>query len=266
MVRKCVVPGCIQTDVSILAHRFPRRKESAVNWQTALGLDHIPLHDLVAKHVVCTEHFKTSDYRNAMSNSLNFTACPSLNQQPTDYEIIDPKETDGVVEIVAPPPPQISRIPRDVVIRKIKTVPVEEEEDNAGIEVIEISEEPDDIEDLEIDNEIILVRPQASSGRSHKFERGGLPKNVLHLYPSTSDSPATKRKRSPSPDEENLPLYANVGVQTDGDPDEDEIARDYPQYKEMTKLELAKLLKGQDEKIRELDSKCDKLKKIIQNW
>jgi hypothetical protein len=276
MVRKCVVPGCMHTDVSILAHRFPRRQENALLWQQALGLTRIPIQELVTRHVVCKKHFKTTDYRNAMSNSLNFTACPSLNIQLMDFEIVEAKDDETTfVGTPSPPPPPfigIPRIPKDVVIRKtvvhnsppakktknLLVVTKEDKDDMDSIEVIEIPEEPND-EECE---EVILVRPPE---RTHSYDRTGLPKTVLHLYPSVSSEVTIKRKRALTP-EKKVTLYRNSSVQTDGEPTYEEIETKYSQYKDMTKLEVIKMLAERDDKIRELECKCNKLKQIIQDW
>lgn len=75
MVRYCVIPSCKSSDTNILSHRFPRN-EQAVEWQRALGLETANLDELRSKYVVCTKHFKPSDYRSPASNFLNTTAVP----------------------------------------------------------------------------------------------------------------------------------------------------------------------------------------------
>lgn len=86
MVRRCAVPTCDSTDKSAISHRFPRKVDSAHKWQQSLQLQHIDLAELINKYVICTLHFKNSDYRNAASKHLNFTAIPTLHvsQSQTD--------------------------------------------------------------------------------------------------------------------------------------------------------------------------------------
>lgn len=91
MVRFCVINGCKQSDTTILAHRFPKNVQSRIKWQQALNLESHDLEVLLQKYVVCTRHFQKSDYRNAISTSLNSTAVPSL-------EFWDDETGDVIVE------------------------------------------------------------------------------------------------------------------------------------------------------------------------
>lgn len=75
-MRKCCVLHCPSTDRTILSHRFPKQLNQAEKWQKNLGLTHLLITELLSKYVVCTLHFKKSDYRNVMSNFLNATAVP----------------------------------------------------------------------------------------------------------------------------------------------------------------------------------------------
>lgn len=86
MVRRCAVPTCESTDKTTVSHRFPRKVDSAQNWQQSLQLQNVQMDELIQKYVVCTLHFKPSDYRNAASKHLNFTAIPTLyvSQSQTD--------------------------------------------------------------------------------------------------------------------------------------------------------------------------------------
>lgn len=85
MVRRCAVRTCESTDKSTMSHRFPRKIDSALKWQESLQLQDIQLEELIHKYVVCTLHFKASDYRNAASKHLNFSAVPQyVLQSQTD--------------------------------------------------------------------------------------------------------------------------------------------------------------------------------------
>lgn len=103
MVRKCIVPNCSSTDITILSHRFPRNQKLAKKWQETLNVEHTSLSDLFLKHVVCTKHFKKSDYRNPISHHLNYTAIPCLDleEDDTEYQIVElleEVEEDGGLE------------------------------------------------------------------------------------------------------------------------------------------------------------------------
>ncbi|KXJ68718.1 hypothetical protein RP20_CCG002020 [Aedes albopictus] len=78
MVRHCAVPSCKNTDLTILCHRFPKRKDAFHQWQSSLCLDDFDANLLMQRFVVCTHHFKQSDYRNANSRMLNAVAVPTL--------------------------------------------------------------------------------------------------------------------------------------------------------------------------------------------
>lgn len=86
MVRRCAVRTCESTDKTTMSHRFPRKVDSALKWQESLQLRNTQLDELIQRYVVCTLHFKASDYRNAASKHLNFTAVPTLyvSQSQTD--------------------------------------------------------------------------------------------------------------------------------------------------------------------------------------
>lgn len=77
MVRKCCVEKCLETDLTILSHRFPKSK-IAEEWQNALNLTQYDPDNLKKSYVVCTKHFANKAYRNSVSNFLNSTALPNL--------------------------------------------------------------------------------------------------------------------------------------------------------------------------------------------
>ena len=88
MVRRCCVKDCSESDLTILAHRFPKGEEIAIQWQNILNLNSIGLESLRQNYVVCTKHFSSKAYRNAISNSLNSTSLPS-QQVHDDNERIE---------------------------------------------------------------------------------------------------------------------------------------------------------------------------------
>lgn len=98
MVRKCIVPNCTSTDITILSHRFPRNKKLAIQWQETLNVENTSINDLFNKHVVCTKHFKKSDYRNPISNHLNYTAIPTCDVE-VEEAVIDSENEYEMVEL-----------------------------------------------------------------------------------------------------------------------------------------------------------------------
>lgn len=89
MVRRCCVEGCNETDLSILSHRFPKPQKTAEKWRAALKISSISLDELQkGSFVVCTKHFKGRDYRNEVSNCLNTTAIPTLEDNSSNNERI----------------------------------------------------------------------------------------------------------------------------------------------------------------------------------
>lgn len=89
MVRRCCVVNCKETDLSILSHRFPKPQAIASKWRNALGIEEISLVELQkGSFVVCTKHFKGTDYRNEVSNCLNTTSIPNLDDNSGNNERI----------------------------------------------------------------------------------------------------------------------------------------------------------------------------------
>lgn len=78
----CIVPGCESSDVKVLSHRFPRNRDRAETWQTALALHEVDLNELMDKYIVCKLHFTSSDYRHSESKFLNTTAVPKMGPMP----------------------------------------------------------------------------------------------------------------------------------------------------------------------------------------
>lgn len=86
MVRKCIIEGCEHSDQTILAHRFPQKRTLLELWRDNLELSpkQYSDFDLLKKYVVCSLHFKKTDYRNPISSFLNTTAVPYLHVAPAE--------------------------------------------------------------------------------------------------------------------------------------------------------------------------------------
>ncbi|KAJ6639715.1 hypothetical protein Bhyg_12462 [Pseudolycoriella hygida] len=87
MVRRCIVAGCVETDLTTLVHRFPRKH--CKQWQNSLQLHSFPIEDLLDKYVVCSHHFRIKDYRHRESKHLNSTAIPTLQVIPDEDKILE---------------------------------------------------------------------------------------------------------------------------------------------------------------------------------
>lgn len=87
MVRQCVVDSCMESDKTLLTHRFPKAADMLKSWQISLNLQKISLDDLHRKFAVCTKHFAASAYRNEISNSLNTTAIPNLKNNSDNERV-----------------------------------------------------------------------------------------------------------------------------------------------------------------------------------
>jgi hypothetical protein len=253
MVRKCIVPGCPHNDLSILSHRFPRRTENASLWMEALGIMDIPIPDLINKYVVCTKHFKKSDYRNAVSNSLNYTACPSLDTDsieviavtqttvtPPAVDIVDsPSNTYTLVSRVPARSPKISlkRIPNPIVIKKHRQ-PVPETtttiitlECEPLISVIDISEN-EEYDNTVTKNGVIEINENFDNGEHEEIVIVDPPYQSVtndllncHTQQTKKSLPShvlqlyptslNKRKRSSTPPKSKLKTLTHSSMQTD---------------------------------------------------
>lgn len=140
MVRKCIVPNCTSTDITILSHRFPRNKKLASQWQETLNVENTSLNDLFNKHVVCTKHFKKSDYRNPISNHLNYTAIPTCDVEVEVGEEEAVHDSENEYEMV-----ELLEEEMDVLVQHQSSTEDCEEEEHLE----DINENDEQIEDIE---------------------------------------------------------------------------------------------------------------------
>lgn len=79
--RTCVVPLC-RNERFHLVHKFPMKDSRAEMWRVALNIPELmdmDMKELRLKHLVCSRHFKKTDYKNINSRNLNWNAVPSIN-------------------------------------------------------------------------------------------------------------------------------------------------------------------------------------------
>lgn len=249
------------------------------------------------RYVVCTDHFKKTDYRNAVSKCLNTTAIPHLHTESSEPEqlvnvpIETPKSHQQVQiehdkpEIRRPVPPT-EKPPYEIVI--LSTTPV----------LKEIYLEKVDLPHI---NQPQIDRPQPSSTRTRpkRSREIDLASNIAPVTKASvprdyASNKAAKRKQSlkrikvendpvPSNDlemdnsieievidetkvseelESNEPKPStDMSTQTDKRQEEKEsieIIAKYPNFKDYTKLDLVKELVEKEKQIAELEVKLQK--------
>ncbi|CAO1403271.1 unnamed protein product [Diamesa hyperborea] len=232
MVRKCCVEKCLETDLTILSHRFPKSK-IAEEWQQALNLTQYDPDNLKKSYVVCTKHFTSKAYRNNVSNFLNSTALPNLkvnqcntriNKNGSELEVVvytkcwnnDGHESQNLINT-----PRVVKIITDKEKDKIKEIIQQEHSQELNEEdtsLVEIHEE------ITVDDQILDKLTECV---------------YVHRDCQTDDQPVEK-----------IPI-----IQNPIDPDDKFIATVYPEYQNKTKMELIELILENNRKIEALDSK-----------
>lgn len=251
MVRRCAVNGCRESDVTLLCHRFPKLPEIVKTWQNALDLKHILIDDLQRKFVVCTKHFPPLAYRNEISNSLNSTAVPNLQENSSNERIKNTVQTLKR-ELSAPIrchklPPVERRVTFKNPLKKFKPTLFEDYEQPETFEVYECSldefvdQTPKDQEQIEISD------PVASS--SH----------IPHLMLETKEASTmtTELVHMTNQASQTQPEIPNVPAQESKDDKLLNIL--YPELKDKSKAELAEIINEKNQKIESLEDKVKKL-------
>lgn len=280
MVRRCVVESCKESDVSILSHRFPKTSEFAGKWQIALNLQSFALDDLQKKFVVCTRHFAPKAYRNEISNSLNTTALPNLEENSDNERILttDPSfkkrqqtPTNTPARCHKLPPtkkklddPIISNVQRVKVIRldvngvneylksqraeiiaeEVEFVPVEDNEET--FEVCEMPTEPEENADYEEEQE------------NEEPEENHLENETVNQNEIVQSHQETQTDPLPPPPE-------TITQQPPVTKDDKLIKLLYPEFQDFDKIKLIELVIEKDRKIESLESKNKKLELAMKN-
>lgn len=296
MVRKCCIEKCLETDLTILSHRFPK-STIAGKWQHALNLTQYDLDSLKKSYVVCTKHFTNKAYRNSVSNFLNSTAIPNLKVNHCNTRIhteILPKctelyskhqkkkrklknEYDGVTE---------SSLVQEFYVG-IDETRTDEQENQETIRCLS-----ENGSELEV---VVYTKCWNSDGpESQNLQTSSVVKNIdkkendkIGQPQESSQNVIEVTSLYETPEEltvddqilEKLTecVYINRDSQTDSpvksipiiqtavDPDEKFIATVYPEYQNKTKMELIELILENNRKIEALDSKVKKFELAIKN-
>ncbi|CAO1412594.1 unnamed protein product [Diamesa serratosioi] len=303
MVRKCCVDECLETDLTILSHRFPKSK-IAGEWQHALNLTKYDADSLKKSYVVCTKHFMNKAYRNSVSNFLNSTAIPNLKVNHCNTRIhteILPKCTEFY-----------SKLPKKK--RKLKdeyddvTESSSVQEFYVGIDEIR-TEEQENQETIRCLSEngselevVVYTKCWNSDGpESQNLKTPRVVKNVVkkakdkieEIIPQESSQELIEVTNVYETPEElavddqilekltecvyihrdsqtdvqlvDSPVESIPIMQTPIDPDEKFIATVYPEYQNKSKMELIEMILENNRKIEALDSKVKKFELAIKN-
>jgi THAP domain len=289
MVRRCIAKECKESDISILSHRFPKTLEIASKWQKALKLDKYSINDLQKKFVVCTKHFSPKSYRNEISNSLNTTAIPNLNDNEDNERILttDPSvKKQQTLNTPArchklPPTFQKHKLENSPVLNhsKIKLIKLGAndvnqylnvkviEEDNQLIEEIvpsddveetfEICEITEDRIDYHNDvEEEEIVEPEEPVIESEEIVENLEPEIIQCVCNSDQE---TQTDSSPE-------VLANRCVPNIPESKDDKLIKLlYPEFSDFNKIQLIELVNERDRKVEALEEKIKKLELAMRN-
>ena len=297
MVRKCCVEKCLETDLTILSHRFPKSK-IAEDWQYALNLTQYDPDNLKKSYVVCTKHFANKAYRNSVSNFLNSTALPNLK--------INHCNTRIHTEILPKCSEFYSKLPKKK--RKLKKEYDDVQEFYVGMDETQTDEQDhqetirclsDNGSELEV---VVYTKCWNSDGKeSQNLKSSKVVKKITDkekdkikeiIQQERSQELIEVTNLDETPEEltvddqilEKLtecvyihrdsqtdvqPIEPPIGniptIQNPIDPDEKFIATVYPEYQNKTKMELIELILENNRKIEALDSKVKKFEMAIKN-
>lgn len=238
----------------------------ASKWKDALHLTSIKLETLQeGSYVVCTRHFKETDYRNSYSNCLNSTAVPSLEENINErIQTTKGKRKSELTEIkchkiVTPETPSNKRkqvLTKEFILKKVKlNVPIAIEKDATIIsnEVIKPIEKPPIIEAPYED--IKEINTDATFEEIHEDHHD----SEILLEPEEANIIEQADKNTQTDEEKKIePLHKE-------DKEEKIISLLYPKYSGLTKIELVKMLMERDLKISSLEEKEKQLENALKN-
>lgn len=259
MVRRCCVEDCSESDLTLLAHRFPKGDQIALEWKKSLNLNSMPLEVLRQNFVVCTKHFSAKAYRNSISNSLNTTALPSVNVHYDNERIKTTRNKDKSKDVPLrchKPQTTVAKIQatvsvlKDVVLpsakkpkldieyfedtvdfKELEAIPQESSEEKSET-VIQIEELSYDIYNKTEDNEEIAIIPEVASicvQTDNKISQDQEVQTDKFTEQTPKDNPITESK-----DDKLIKLL-------------------YPEYEGKTKMDLIKLIVEKSQKIKLLE-------------
>lgn len=267
MVRFCVVEGCDHTDGNSLAHRFPKNVEHRTRWQSALNLQSYDLDSLLHKYVVCTNHFKKSDYRNAISTSLNSTAVPNLQE-------IKEKDNQEIIPVVSPnrneayiTTESVKATSSSNLTKMIQSKPV-----NKPLILTKVK-------DLNIENKYHTDKRKRRTSTQMEKELNTLQKMANNTNPALNHLPTFYPENNEmeiivstdSMYDREGPTIVEIVVQdaetqTDTRLEEEQniINEKHPEFGSFSRLQLIQLLEEREQKINTLEKKVEKFESAMQ--
>lgn len=264
MVRRCCVGDCRETDLSILAHRFPKSQNNAINWQKALKLEKIPIVELQkGNFVVCTKHFKESDYRNVNSNCLNITAIPNTFKNNDNERIINTREKNGIPKLLKDM--KCHKLPSNLTLKLVGTSEPNPSSNNHPKKP-KISEESEiEIEPLQNELEEYIEEEIEEDNATIEFldERPKIYSTIIFQQQSTM----TDRIELKDQEVQTSPEQQLLKEQQSNSSDKDDkiIKLLYPDFANYSKIDLVKMLIEKNLKIKSLIEKEKQLEDALAN-
>lgn len=273
MVRRCCVNDCSESDLTILAHRFPKG-QIAIQWQNILNLNTIGLETLKQNYVVCTKHFSPKAYRNAISNSLNSTALPSPDVHKDNERIISTRIKEKGKDVPLrchKSPSSLKRLaPVVYTVQNIET----SSSKRTKIDLEVFSEDP--VTKLEeIKDPVALIKDPVTSLKDPLsiIEEKPEPIQIEESYVDYEIFGKVEPNEPiiPLPDQVSISVQTETATQTDQEIQTDKIeepvkevpiedSKDnklisllYPEYRGKNKIELIKMIIEKNQKIKSLD-------------
>lgn len=263
MVRRCCVQGCINSDRTILAHRFPKTDSMIIQWQKSLDLQRYSLEDLRKRFVVCTKHFSATSYRNEASNCLNTTAVPTLCEnicnERSQKDLLKRAITtielniEGFNERLQP----LTKRPKeDMQSEEIDSV------------VLQVEEEPETFELCEYDESAVVDRDEVSTSIDDNMELVTTDKNpVIEIDQYYEEiSKCDQETQTDNRVGLNEPAVIQESIVQEKESKDDKLINIlYPEYKELRKIQLIEILNDKNRKIETLEEKLKKLELAMRN-
>ncbi|KAL7035773.1 hypothetical protein ACKWTF_008551 [Chironomus riparius] len=294
MVRRCCVDNCIESDLTILAHRFPKGEQIAIQWQNILNLNNIGLESLKQNYVVCTKHFSSKAYRNAISNSLNSTALPSLDVHKDNERIKSTRIKDKSKNV----PLRCHKSPNSLkrqsslvyTVQSIETSPAKRAK--IDLEVLSIDPEVklDEIEDpvalLDIEEKLEPIQIEESYIDYEIYDRSEVNEQIIPLPDQVSISVQTEASQI---DQQIQTETAQIDkkVQTETTQSDQQVQTDkieeplkqaspaidskddklinllYPEFNGKNKIELIKMIIERNQKVKSLEEEKQMLEEAM---
>lgn len=215
----------------------------ASQWQRALNLENEHLQTLQLNFVVCTRHFSSKCYRNAISNSLNTTAIPNMEAND-DNERIETTRTRNKSKDV---PTRCHKSPKSlkhpfhhIFIQNIDQSAKKPKLDYEVVRVDQSALENDDpqiVEDLQFEEESHLLRSSPDFISISKDQH-----SQTHIDKDEKGTQTEKTQES----------TAKCVTPTDSK-DDKLITLLYPDFSGKNKIDLIKMINERNQRIKSLE-------------